>query len=105
MKNPVNSLNTSGRATNPSQYFLVLPAAGSGQRMQSALPKQYHAVNGVTLLQLTLERVAANPCFTRVVLVLAADDEHWAGVELRLAPAVKNKLLVVTGGAERFNSV
>ncbi len=105
MKNPVNSLNTSGKATTSSQYFLVLPAAGSGQRMQSTLPKQYHAVNGVTLLQLTLERVAANPLFARVVLVLAADDEHWAGVELRLAPSVKNKLLVVTGGAERFNSV
>jgi 2-C-methyl-D-erythritol 4-phosphate cytidylyltransferase len=105
MKNPANSLNTSGKATSSRQYFLVLPAAGSGQRMQSLLPKQYHAVDGVTLLQLTLERVAANPLFSRVVLVLAADDQHWARVENNLAPAVKAKLLVVTGGAERFNSV
>lgn len=98
-------MNTSGKAANAPRYFLVLPAAGSGQRMQSALPKQYHTINGISLLQLTLERVAANPLFTRVVLVLAADDPHWSEIEHRLSPLLKTRLLVVTGGAERFQSV
>ncbi len=73
--------------------------------MQSSLPKQYHTINGVTLLQLTLERVAANPLFKRVVVVLAEDDYKWPEIEKRLPPMIKNKLLVVNGGAERFHSV
>ena len=32
------------------QHFLVIPAAGSGRRMQQALPKQYLPVLGKPLL-------------------------------------------------------
>jgi 2-C-methyl-D-erythritol 4-phosphate cytidylyltransferase len=39
------------------------------------------------------------------VLVLTADDQNWAEVEHHLAPLLKSKLLVVVGGAERFQSV
>jgi 2-C-methyl-D-erythritol 4-phosphate cytidylyltransferase len=98
-------LNTLDASTKVPRYFLVLPAAGSGKRMQSSLPKQYHTINGITLLQLTLERVGLNPLFSKVVLVLAADDDRWPEVENRLSPALMNKLFVVTGGAERFHSV
>jgi 2-C-methyl-D-erythritol 4-phosphate cytidylyltransferase len=49
--------------------------------------------------------VAANPLFARVVVVLAADDNNWSGVENQLSPLVKNKLVCVVGGAERFESV
>src|SRR5688572_22915777 len=73
--------------------------------MQSVLPKQYHTINGMTLLQLTLERVAVTRIFVRVVVVLAADDNNWSGVENQLSPLVKNKLVCVVGGTERFESV
>ncbi len=98
-------MNTPGDAAKAPRYFLVLPAAGSGQRMQSSLPKQYHTIGGVTLLQLTLERVAADPLFTKVVIALAADDDRWIEIKGRLSPGLKDKLVTVTGGEERFQSV
>jgi 2-C-methyl-D-erythritol 4-phosphate cytidylyltransferase len=105
IKNPGDSLHTSGNTAKKPRYFLVLPAAGSGQRMHSPVPKQYHTINGVPLLQLTLERVATNPLFSKVIIALAADDNCWAGVESCLSAALRNKLLLVAGGAERFHSV
>lgn len=93
-------------ATNPvSRAFLVLPAAGSGQRMQAAVPKQYLQVHGKPLLQHTLERLAVLDCFSAVVLVLAADDQQGAALVAALPPALRAKLRLVTGGNERFRSV
>ncbi len=105
MSNPDNRLNTSVRSKDTARFFLVLPAAGSGIRMNSDEPKQYTIVNGLPLLQHTLLRVATYSRFTRVVLVLAPDDERWPLVESQLPISLREKLLIVTGGIQRMNSV
>ena len=88
-----------------TKFHLVLPAAGSGQRMGSKRPKQYLEIHGRTLLQHTLERLGTMDCFCSIVLVLAADDAWWQGIKARLAPALQKKIVVVTGGLERCDSV
>lgn len=89
----------------PRRFFLVLPAAGSGQRMGSECPKQYLTINGRTLLQHTLERLGSMACFERVVLVLAAKDSWWPAIEKQLPGALREKLQIAVGGSQRADSV
>jgi 2-C-methyl-D-erythritol 4-phosphate cytidylyltransferase len=88
-----------------ARHFLVLPAAGAGRRMRSAVPKQYQKLLGKPLLQHTLERIATHPLFTRTVLALAPNDAHWPAVAAALPAALLRRLTTVTGGAERAASV
>jgi 2-C-methyl-D-erythritol 4-phosphate cytidylyltransferase len=87
------------------RYFLVLPAAGSGRRMQAGLPKQYLSVAGKPVLQHTLERLGAMPEFIHVVVALAEGDDAWPEIEAALDAGLRGKLLLAAGGAERFQSV
>jgi len=95
-----------GGGSRPSastpRYWAVIPAAGSGARMASAVPKQYLPLRGKTVLQHTLERFLDNPRIHAVVLVLAPDDARWP----RIASQYEGRpLIVVHGGRERCNSV
>ncbi len=87
------------------RYFLVLPAAGSGRRMQTEVPKQYLMVAGLTLLQHSLERLGALPEISRVVVVVAPDDNEWSALAQQLPQDLAAKVVVATGGAERMQSV
>lgn len=85
------------------RHFLVIPAAGSGRRMQQDLPKQFLTLHGKTLLQHTLERMADSQP-ERIVLAAAADS-RLADVLDGLAPALRALIQVVPGGEERMFSV
>jgi 2-C-methyl-D-erythritol 4-phosphate cytidylyltransferase len=81
--------------------WAVVPAAGAGRRFGADLPKQYAAIAGRPLLRWTLERLAAVPQVSGLMVVLAADDPHWPGWT-----KVEGKpVLTATGGAERADSV
>lgn len=60
-------------------FWLVIPAAGSGQRMQSAVPKQFLTVAGRSVLQHTLDRVGQIPGISGLVLATAdhASAANW----------------------------
>jgi 2-C-methyl-D-erythritol 4-phosphate cytidylyltransferase len=92
-------------AAHTSRCFLVLPAAGSGQRMAASTPKQYLLLNNKPVIQHTLERIAAHPVLSKVVIALAADDPYWPAVAAALPTSLRAKLLVTVGGAERCDSV
>ena len=95
------------------RYWLVMPAAGSGQRFRAAQPKQYAALEGRTVIEWALAPFLADPRCAQVVVALAAEDRGWAevaprcrawraaGDEATPAPQVS----VVTGGAQRSLSV
>ncbi|MDY6984407.1 MAG: 2-C-methyl-D-erythritol 4-phosphate cytidylyltransferase, partial [Pseudomonadota bacterium] len=89
----------------PARYFLVLPAAGSGRRMQAGLPKQYLELAGRSLLQHSLERLGALPEIAGIVVALAADDARWPQIHAALPKEVAVKVSTVIGGAERMQSV
>ncbi|WP_028456683.1 2-C-methyl-D-erythritol 4-phosphate cytidylyltransferase [Chitinilyticum litopenaei] len=55
----------------------LLPAAGSGSRMNSPRPKQYLDLNGRPLIWHTLLALHAVPELARIVVVLSAGDEWW----------------------------
>jgi 2-C-methyl-D-erythritol 4-phosphate cytidylyltransferase len=88
-----------------ARYFLVLPAAGSGLRIGAQRPKQYLEVNGLPVLQHTLQRLGGMPWFSRMVLVLSANDPWWPALASRLHRELLEKIDVVDGGAQRCDSV
>lgn len=87
------------------RHFLVIPAAGSGRRMQQSLPKQYLQVLGKSLLQHTLESLDDLAQLDVIVLAVTPQDEHIDAVLAALAPDLREKVLLVEGGAERAQSV
>ncbi|MBS7326503.1 MAG: 2-C-methyl-D-erythritol 4-phosphate cytidylyltransferase [Thiopseudomonas sp.] len=83
------------------KFWLIVPAAGIGARMQATRPKQYLQVAGKSILEHTLAVFLDHPQLQRIVLPLAADDNGWPQTAL----AQDARILPVAGGAERADSV
>lgn len=78
-----------------------MPAAGYGERMGGATPKQYLNIAGQSMLQCTLSRLLRVPDLKGIVVALAPDDTHWLDV-----PASNDPLVHTTqGGQTRADSV
>ncbi|HET8899521.1 MAG TPA: 2-C-methyl-D-erythritol 4-phosphate cytidylyltransferase [Rhodanobacteraceae bacterium] len=101
-----------GIETRQGGYWCVVPAAGNSQRFGASVPKQYQPIAGATLLEHTLQRLAAHPRVAGLMVVLAADDPHWARTFPALAGASADTALTlrgkplrsVPGGATRADS-
>lgn len=86
---------------NEQHLWCVVPAAGRGHRFGGELPKQHVEIAGKSLLNWTLERLAAHQDITGIVVVVAADDRH-----ARIPSSLNDKSVIhVVGGAERADSV
>lgn len=83
------------------RFWLVIPAAGIGRRMQAACPKQYLTVSGKTILELTLQCFLERPDVMGIVLALAEHDTWWSQLDMAGDPRIQT----VIGGAERADSV
>ncbi len=82
------------------RYRLVMPAAGSGRRI-GGTPKQYHPLQGRTLIEWSLAPFLSDPRCTGIVVALAAGDVRFAALACASDPRVRT----VVGGAERADSV
>ncbi len=87
--------------TDTLSYWAVVPAAGVGKRMQSAIPKQYLPLAGKTVLDVTLERLLDYPDIDGVVVAISASDEWWSDSVF----ASDSKVIRAPGGRERSDSV
>ena len=79
----------------------VIPAAGSGTRMMSAVPKQYLALHGESMLLRSCRTLVSNPDIDGVVVVLAKNDQGFA----ELPEDIRSKVITTTGGVTRADSV
>ncbi len=79
----------------------VVPAAGTGQRMQAGLPKQYLTLAGRTLAEHTLCRLLSLARLEQVVVPVAPEDEWWSALSISGHPRVHS----VIGGKTRAESV
>ena len=82
-------------------FWLVIPAAGIGHRMQAQCPKQYLTVAGKTILEHTLACFLEHPGVRGIFLPLAEHDAWWSELSLAQHPLIQT----VVGGAERADSV
>jgi 2-C-methyl-D-erythritol 4-phosphate cytidylyltransferase len=60
------------------KFYALIPAAGSGARMGSNLPKQYLPLAGKSLLYHALDCLCRHPAIARVFVVLAPGDQKFA---------------------------
>lgn len=86
---------------NMPPLVVVVPAAGVGKRMKSSCPKQYLEINQRTILEHTIERLAAHPMIFKIIIALGCNDEYFPSTGL----IDNDKVSVVNGGQERVDSV
>ena len=83
-------------------FHVIIPAAGTGNRMANALPKQYLRLAGKPLISHTIQVFFNHPRIASIHLALSPDDEFWRS--LTLEPTSKLKIHY-TGGDTRATTV
>jgi len=79
-----------------AKFHVLIPAAGSGSRMGSGIPKQYLPLLGKPLVAHSLKLFAENPRIDSVNIVLSAEDTEWQ----KLAIDLHEKITVHRCGGE-----
>lgn len=92
---------TAHPSASDANYWLVVPAAGSGRRMGQGMPKQYLPLAGKNVISHAVAPFDRNPLIQSIVLVLVSHDPYWT----QHAPAICKPLQLVDGGATRGESV
>lgn len=86
------------------QVGVLFLAAGSGRRFGGDIPKQYQCIHGISLVELGLRHLAAEPRITWLQPVLAEGDTRFAAC-LAAQKLPYTVLPPVNGGAERAISM
>ena len=86
--------------TSP-KLWLIVPAAGIGQRMQAECPKQYLRINNRFILDITLSRLLDSRLFAGCMVPLNLADHWWPESDA----SNDDRIQTCSGGAERANSV
>ncbi len=88
--------------TKSTKYWVVVPAAGVGSRMQADVPKQYLLLNDRPVIEHTLSSLANHALISAVVVSISVTDDLWSTLNL---PPMKAPVWQAKGGAERCHSV
>ena len=84
-----------------SKYWAVVPAAGVGKRMESAIPKQYLSLAGRPVIDHTLQRLLGHPSIEGVYVAVGKADDWWPD----MLYARHSDVVRIDGGSERCYSV
>jgi 2-C-methyl-D-erythritol 4-phosphate cytidylyltransferase len=84
------------------RHWAVIPAAGSGMRMGSSIPKQYLSLAGRPVIERVVDLLLAEPAIAGVTVAVAADDPYWK----RYLPGSWQKpVRIASGGETRAHTV
>jgi 2-C-methyl-D-erythritol 4-phosphate cytidylyltransferase len=83
-------------------FHVIIPAAGTGSRMENVLPKQYMPLAGKPIISHTIQTFFNHPRISSIHVALSTDDLFWR--DLPLDPSSKLKLHY-TGGENRSETV
>ncbi len=85
--------------------FALVPAAGMGKRMGASINKQYLELAGKPIVAHTLQIFQDSPLVSGVILVIPEDEITYCRREVIERYQLSKVLSVVSGGAERQQSV
>ncbi len=88
-----------------SRCTAIILAAGSGKRMQSAIPKQYLLLEEKPVLWYSLHTVETSGIIDDCILVTSAEDIDYVKKEIVNKYNLQKVRAVVAGGSERYESV
>lgn len=83
------------------RFWVVIPAAGIGSRMQADRPKQYLRLGARSLIEHTLDCFLGQPGLHGLVVCLSPDDAWWTQLPCAHDPRITR----TEGGKERADSV
>ena len=83
----------------------IVPAAGCGRRLDATLKKQYLLLDGVPIVVRTLAVFQRHPLVDQIFLVVPHDERAFCQREMVSAHHLTKVVQVVSGGAERQDSV
>lgn len=86
---------------NEARYWVMIPAAGVGTRMDADIPKQYISINGKTVIEHTLDCFLQREEIEGIVVAIADTDQYWS----TLSVSKDIKVITAPGGKERYQSV
>lgn len=86
----------------PARFWAVIPAAGTGTRMRSDVPKQYLPLAGSTVIEHVLDVFLSHPRVAGISVAIAETDTYWRQYLLR---SQGKPLRIGRGGAQRSHSV
>jgi len=89
------------KSNNIPKIWAIVPAAGIGSRVGASMPKQYIRVNGLSIIEHTLNKLASCNLISKIVVALSGDDEYF----INLSTVNSHPIQIVEGGAERSDSV
>lgn len=85
--------------------WVVVPAAGSGRRMGSDIPKQYLSLMGKTVIELTLDRLQQVHHVNEITVAIGKDDGFFDRLPIVKAANDLPSITSTVGGRERSDSV
>jgi 2-C-methyl-D-erythritol 4-phosphate cytidylyltransferase len=85
-----------------TSFHVIIPAAGSGSRMGSEIPKQYLPLSGRPLIQYTLAVFVACPRISSISLIISPEDKLWEAANIPLDAKVQ---VLRQGGVTRAATV
>ncbi len=88
---------------NIRRLYAIVPCAGSGVRAGASIAKQYVEVAGRPLVAHTLAALVAVPRLSRILVVVAPEDQHYEG--LAGLPVDPRLVLARCGGTTRGATV
>lgn len=65
-----------------ASFHIIIPAAGAGNRMATAIPKQYLPLNGKPMVSHSIQTFFASPRVASINLALSPDDFFWRSLTL-----------------------
>ena len=83
------------------KYFAIIPAAGIGTRFSSETPKQYHRLNGITLLEHSINALLKFKPLIQLIVAVHPEDQYWKNLPYHDHP----KVFITAGGEKRSKSV
>jgi len=83
------------------RYWVIIPAAGSGDRFLNNTPKQYFRLSGKTVLEHTIALFLSKPWVKKILVPLSRNDRYFA----ELPCAKEEKIITLQGGETRLLSV
>jgi 2-C-methyl-D-erythritol 4-phosphate cytidylyltransferase len=82
-------------------YWVIIPAAGVGSRMQADRPKQYLQLSEKTVIEHTLEKLLKYTAFKALYVGLSVTDPYWETLPLNQ----NRNIHTYEGGSERAYTV
>lgn len=91
----------SAKADSSIKYWVIVPAAGIGSRMNADRPKQYLSLIDKTVIEHTLQKLLGYPMFSGLFVGISSDDQYWR----QLPVSDDDRISCYQGGSERVDTV